>query len=186
MFIDPKAIVNQLSFTGVATIADLGTGSGAWAIACAEKLGASVSVYGVDVQEDMVTRLRNSARELKLPGITPLHANIEKLKGVPLRDGSVDLVIIANVLYCAESREGVLNEASRLVKNNGKLLLVDWTGPHRGMGPDSSQVVTSEAGESLAVQAGFEFDHALPGGAYHWVSLFTRRARAASASSFAV
>lgn len=186
MFLDPKEIISQIDLSTTNIAIDLGTGSGAWALLVAEKLGARGVVYGVDVQEDILTRLAHSAKEAHLSNVTPVHANIEKAKGVPLRDGIADFVVISNVLYCADDKEGVLNEAARLCRNGGQLLLVDWTGAHKGMGPEANQVVTQSEGEKLALDAGFEKVSNILAGAYHWAVIFSRKPAVRAVSKFVV
>jgi ubiquinone/menaquinone biosynthesis C-methylase UbiE len=186
MFIDPKAVISGLSLQNVNTVVDMGTGSGVFALEIATKMNGQGMVYGVDVQENMLVRLANSAKEAKLVNIQPIHANIEKVKGVPLRDGIADLVIVSNVLYCADDRAGVLGEAGRLMRNGGQLLLIDWTNSHRGMGPDPAQVVPRAEGERLSVEAGFELIQPVFAGEYHWALLLKKKPKSSSSSSFAI
>lgn len=186
MFLDPKSILDEIDLSTTNVAIDLGTGSGAWALLIAERLAGGGVVYGVDIQEDILTRLSHTAKEAHLSNIIPVHANIEKVKGVPLRDGIADFVVISNVLYCADDREGVLAEAARLCRNGGQMLLIDWTGPHKGMGPEINQVVTQANGEQLAAHAGFEKVSSILAGAYHWAKIFSRKPSARSGSKFAI
>lgn len=187
MFIDPKAVIAQLPLMGNEVVVDLGAGSGVYTIELAKILAdGGGKVYAVDVQQDILTRLAHTADEEHLTNVAVVHANIEKLGGVHLRDSLADLVVISNTLFCTDHREGVLAEAARLLRPKGHLLLIDWNGPYKGMGPEVNQVVTKEMGAMLAKNAGFDVQLELEGGAHHWVLLCVEAHGASPLHGFAI
>ncbi len=187
MFIDPKVIIDQLGISGSEVVIDLGAGSGVYALEIAKRLGVGGGkVYAVDVQQDLLTRLAHSAQEEKLTNVSCVHADIERRGGVHLRENISDLVIVSNVLYSAEHKEELLGEAARLLRDGGRLLLIDWNGPYRGMGPEASQVVTEEAGKHLAEAAGFRAVRNLDGGDHHWALLCVKEGKSSGIGGFAL
>jgi ubiquinone/menaquinone biosynthesis C-methylase UbiE len=172
MFIDPKEIVAQLPLMGKEIVVDLGAGSGVYTVELAKLLAdGGGKVYAVDVQQDILTRLSHTVTEEHLSNVAVVHADIEKIGGVHLKDGIADLVVISNTLFCTEHRDVVLGEAARLLRSGGHLLLIDWIGPYKGMGPEASQVVSEETGAQLAKNVGFDVQLELPGGDHHWALL---------------
>lgn len=188
MFIDPKEIVAQLPIMGNEIAIDLGAGSGVYTIELAKLLAdGGGKVYAVDVQQDILTRLAHTASEEHLSNVAVVHADIEKIGGVHLKDGIADLVVISNTLFCTEHREAVLGEAARLLRTGGYLLLIDWSGPYKGMGPEAGQVVSKESGAILAKNAGFDVQLELPGGDHHWALLCVHAgSRSTTSGRFAV
>lgn len=187
MFIDPKAVITQLPLMGNEVVVDLGAGSGVYTIELAKILAdGGGKLYAVDVQQDILTRLAHTAKEEHLSNVAVVHANIEKLGGVHLRDGLADLVVVSNTLFCTEHREGVLAEAARLLRPKGHLLLIDWNGPYKGMGPEESQVVSKAMGAELATGAGFDVQLELEGGEHHWVLLCVKIHGSSPQSRFAI
>lgn len=187
MFIDPNAVIEQLPLMGNEVVVDLGAGSGVYTLALAKIVAdGGGKVYAVDVQQDMLTRLSHAVSEEHLANVAFVHADIEKIGGVHLRDGIADLAVISNTLYCTDHRESVLLEAARLLRSEGHLLLIDWKGPYKGMGPEASQVVTMEMGAALAKQAGFAVQLELTGGDHHWVLLCVRSPSSTTSKHFAV
>lgn len=187
MFIDPKEVIAQLPLMGKEIAVDLGAGSGVYTIELAKILAdGGGKVYAVDVQQDILTRLSHTVTEEHLSNVAFVHADIEKIGGVHLKDGIADLVIISNTLFCTEHRDTVLSEAARLLRQGGHLLLIDWSGPYKGMGPEAGQVVSRDAGALLAKNAGFDVQLELPGGDHHWVLLCVHAQSHAAGKRFAV
>jgi ubiquinone/menaquinone biosynthesis C-methylase UbiE len=187
MFIDPKEVIAQLPLMGTEVAIDLGAGSGVYTIELAKILAdGGGKVYAVDVQQDMLTRLAHTVSDEHLSNVAFVHADIEQPGGVHLRDGIADLIVISNTLYCTEHRDAVLGEAARLMRPGGHLLLIDWSGPYKGMGPEADQVVSKELGTALAKKAGFDVQLELKGGDHHWVLLCVHSPTSSTSKRFAV
>lgn len=154
-------------------VADLGCGSGHYAFAAAKVVGNDGKVYAIDVQSDILTRLRNEAAHQKLHNMEAVWGNIEKLGGTKLRDDSVDAAILSNTLFQLEHREGAIAEIKRILRPGGKLLVIDWAGAYGGMGPAPHHVVSERAAEELFIGAGFHKQKAFRGGPHHYSILFT-------------
>ena len=60
-FAHPVRNVDALGIEPGQTIADFGSGSGAYVLAIAEKLHNKGHVYAVDVQQDLLRRTKNEA-----------------------------------------------------------------------------------------------------------------------------
>jgi ArsR family transcriptional regulator len=106
------------------TVADLGVGTGA----LAETLAPFARrVIGVDRSEQML-----SAAALRLAA----HANVElragELERLPVRDGEVDLAVMALVLHYVVDPAVVLGEVRRALKPGGSLVLLDMRAHDRG------------------------------------------------------
>src|ERR1700761_7861022 len=125
-FADPRSNVLQLGLHDGMRIADLGAGSGHYAIAAAHAVGKDGHVYAVDVQEDILAHLRDSAHRAGVRTIDTIWGNLEKAGGTKLRDASVDGVIMSNVLFQLEDPKPAVAEARRIVKAGGKVLVIDW------------------------------------------------------------
>ena len=168
-FADPLSNVLQMGLREGLSVADLGSGSGHYAIAAANIVGESGCVYAVDVQEDVLRRLSSEAKERGLP-LETIRADIEEL---PFADGSMDAVILSNVLFQISKKDQVLKEAKRILKAKGKVLVVDWAGGYSGMGPANEYVVEEADAERLLIASGFHKAKAFRGGPHHYALLFT-------------
>jgi len=172
-FADPKSNVLQLGLRDGMKVADLGAGSGHYAIAAAGVVGADGRVYAIDVQEDVLKHAIDSAHRMGLRNIEIIWGDIEKIGGTKLRDHALDAVILSNVLFQAEHTDALIKEIQRILKPGGRLLVIDWAGAYGGMGPHPGQVVSEHKAEELFITAGFHKLKDFRAGAHHYAIVFT-------------
>jgi ubiquinone/menaquinone biosynthesis C-methylase UbiE len=174
MFSDPKRNIEQFMIGEGSRVADLGAGSGAYTLAAAQAVGPDGVVYAIEVQKDLLPRIQNSAKALGLRNVEVVWADVEPFGGTKLRDGSLDAVIAANILFQVEDRDAFAQEAKRILKPRGKLLLVDWSGSFGGAGPEPKAVVSAEIGRRLFEQYGFTHERDISAGEHHWGMVLRR------------
>jgi len=124
-FLNPEEVLSQLDLSSEMTTADFGSGSGGWALALAKKL-ENGKVYAIDILEEPLSVLSSKAQAENLRNIETIRSNVESKNGSKLVDNSCDLVLLTNLLFQAEDKKAVLNEASRVLRVGGKVLVVDW------------------------------------------------------------
>src|SRR5690606_13333033 len=118
-------------------VADFGAGSGQYSFALAEAVTGAGKVYSVDVQKNLLAKIKNESIKRHLLSIEPVWGDIDKQGGSTLRDNSCDVVVMANILFQLEQKETALKEAYRVLKPRGRLLIVDWSESFGGIGPSS-------------------------------------------------
>ncbi|MCU0660426.1 MAG: class I SAM-dependent methyltransferase [Candidatus Pacebacteria bacterium] len=173
MFANPETIIRQCALSEGMQVADLGAGSGAYAIAAARHVRGG-KVYAVEVQKELLTRIQNEASHAHLTNIEILWGNIEKYGGTKLKDASMDFVIASNVLFQVEDRNAFVREISRVTKPGGRVLLVDWSDSFGGMGPSGEHVITKPIAESFFISEGFLVEKEVSAGAHHYGILFNK------------
>jgi ubiquinone/menaquinone biosynthesis C-methylase UbiE len=172
-FADPKSNVLQLGLREGMKIADLGAGSGHYAIAAAHAIGRDGRVYAVDVQEDVLAHLRDSAHRAGVRNVDTVWGTLEKAGGTKLKDASMDAAILSNVLFQLADPAAAVAEAKRVVKPGGKVLVVDWAGSYGGMGPAPAQVLPEHKAEELFITGGFHKQKSFRAGPHHYGIVFT-------------
>lgn len=182
MFSDPLSILDALGVSAGMTVGDFGAGEGAYARELAKRVGRDGVVYAFDVQKDLVTRLAAEATASKIDNLHAVWADLEVRGGTKLPDASLDAVILANILFQSEDRDALLVEASRVLRDNGRLVLVDWSDASSGSagrpGPHSDHVVTKEAARKLGEGVGLVFDKEIAAGEHHYGLLFRKKGSA--------
>lgn len=173
-FSDPKKNVEQLHLREGMSVADFGAGSGAYSIAAAQTVGDSGKVYAIEVQKDLLQKLKNEATNGGFHNIEALWGDIEVLHGTKIRDHAVDAVIISNVLFQAEDKRGVLNEAKRILRPGGSLLVIDWVDSFGGLGPHPDEVMTQAAAKKLCTEALFAYEKDIEAGGHHYGMIFKK------------
>jgi ubiquinone/menaquinone biosynthesis C-methylase UbiE len=172
-FSNPRENVLQLGLKDGMRVGDLGAGSGHYTEAASAIVGPDGHVYAVDIQEDVLKRLRDHGRERGLRNVSTIWGNFEKLGGTTLKDHALDAVILSNTLFQLEHKEGAAAEIKRILKPGGRLLVVDWAGSYGGMGPGADEVVSERAAEELFIRSGFHKAKTLRAGPHHYSILFT-------------
>ena len=160
VFANPKEILaNHLALKRNMLAADFGCGSGEWAAAVAEIMEHG-KVYAIDLLEEPLSAARSRARVAGLENIEFVKSDIEKL--IPrLRADSLDLVLMTNLLFQVKDKKAVFEEAKRVLKPGGKILVIDWK---NGVAIGPAEKLPQEAVKEFVAQSGFgpvdEFDAA--------------------------
>lgn len=106
---------------GAEKILDFGCGNGSMLFHCA--LRGTKEHLGIDLAEEGIRLARLRAEKMPAGNYRFLEGSSEALSGEP--DSSVDSVILSNILdnLYPEDAETVLNEANRLLRPGGKLMV---------------------------------------------------------------
>lgn len=174
MFSDPQKNIAELEISDGMKVVDLGAGSGFYTIEAAKKVGPSGRVYAVDVQKDLLDKIKNGAKIAGLHNVEVVWGNIEKLGGTKLREAIADRVVVSNTLFQIEPahRENFALEIKRLLRVGGKLLIVDWTSGGR-MSP--GQTVSRLQAEGLFEKNGFIKEKDFNAGDHHYGIIFKKQ-----------
>jgi ubiquinone/menaquinone biosynthesis C-methylase UbiE len=171
-FADPKSNVLQLGLHDGMKIADLGAGSGHYSIAAAAAIGDG-TVYAIDIQEDVLTHLKDTAERAGRRNVKTVWGDFEKLGGTKLKDGVVDAAILSNVLFQVSRHQDALSEVKRIVRPGGKVLVIDWAGYYGGLGPKADRIISEHTAEELFIGAGFHKVKSFRAGPHHYGMVFT-------------
>jgi len=174
MFSDPIKNIEQFGVDPGMKVADLGSGAGFYSLEAAKIIGGSGKVYAVDVQQELLVKLKNEARQQSITNIEILWGDIDEMGGSRIQDSAVERVIIANVLFQTDDKETVVKEANRILKPEGMILLVDWSDSFGGLGPQPSRIISEEQGRALFENQGFEFVRDIQAGAHHYGMVFKK------------
>jgi len=172
MFVNPNDVLIKLALRKDMQAADLGCGSGGWVLPLSQILKDGF-VFAVDVQEEPLSALEGKAQHAGLKNIRIITADLEQgVEKIP--NGSCDLVILANILFQLENKKAVFMTAVRVLKNGGKLLVVDWKADS-SLGPKHERFSMLEV-ETIAKSIGLKQAQNLEQetGAYHYGLVFTK------------
>lgn len=171
MFSDPSSNLAKIGLKEGMRVVDLGAGSGFYTFETAKRVGGSGRVYAVDVQKDLLERLRSVGATQGLRNIEIIWGNAEKIGGTKLREAIADRVIASNVLFQIEKPDDFALEIKRLLKPGGKVLVVDWS----EASPLSPKTLFSSAkAQALFEKTGFKLDQSFNAGDHHYGLIFTR------------
>jgi len=173
MFSDPDKNLAQLGLGEGMKVADLGAGTGYYSIPAGRRVGNAGRVYAVEVQKDLLNRLKSNANVEKIHNIEDVWGSIDTIGGTKLREGLIDRAILANTLFQIEQadRDGLALEIKRILKVGGKLLLVDWL-PGSPLSPKNC--IPRMIAENLFNKNGFVLEKTFNAGDHHYGLVFLR------------
>jgi ubiquinone/menaquinone biosynthesis C-methylase UbiE len=124
-------IIARLKLAPGQVVADLGAGTGAFALPLAKAVGANGKVYAVEIDRGLVDYI---AAKVKQAGV----ANVLPLVGTPtdpsLPAADVDVAFMHDVLHHVEDRPAFLKQAVRYLKPGARFVVIELnpaTSPHK-------------------------------------------------------
>jgi cyclopropane fatty-acyl-phospholipid synthase-like methyltransferase len=150
-------VIQALKLAPDAAVADIGSGTGYFAVRFAHMLEKG-RVYGVDLEPDMVKYLAERAKKENL-------ANLASIAGAPddpKLPAPVDLVILVDVYHHIDNREAYFRKLRASLKSGGRVAIIDFrmdapSGPPKAarIAPDRVKAEFKKAGYTLSSEHAF-------------------------------
>ena len=173
-FLNPEKALVITGLTHGMTVADLGAGSGFYAIAAGKIVGPQGQVYVVDILEPALEHLHSEARVHGIRNIQTIRADLENSNACDsIPEGKTDLVVVANVLHQVQKKQNIFTHAYRLLKTGGKLLVIDWNDSLSPIGPEHGTRISETEVKKLAEKS-FKFADRIATDKYHYGLMFTK------------
>ena len=116
-------LVRSLDLKPGMIVADIGAGSGVISLLMAERILPDGKVLAVDVQQEMLDRLRERTKKLKITNVEPIKGT---QKTTALKAESVDLAIMVDVYHELEFPYEMMLDISKSLKPGGRVAFVEY------------------------------------------------------------
>jgi ubiquinone/menaquinone biosynthesis C-methylase UbiE len=153
-FLNVDQVLHYLDIKDTMTAVEFGCGSADFTVALAKKITKG-RVYALDIQEERISFVKNKLALEKLSNVSTILCDLEAPRGSTLSEKSSDIVLIPNVLFQAENKYAMIEEAVRILKSGGQLLIVDWV-KKNAFGPREGLLSQKEA-KKIADELGLSF-----------------------------
>lgn len=149
----PDMIIDLLDDMENKTIADIGAGTGFFAMRIAQK---AKKVIAIDIDQRFIDYL-DSVKVLELSeNVQPkLEARLGNPSDPNLRPGEADVVIIVNTFMYIRDRVAYLNTLKKGISDNGKIIIVDFKKKRTPIGPPSEIRLPLHIVEDALYEAGY-------------------------------
>lgn len=156
-------------------VADLGCGtSGHFVFPAAHLVGPKGKVYAVDVQKSVLSAVTSRERLEGLDNVEAVWADLERPGTLKILEGSVDLVLLLNILALVNDKAAVVREALRIAKPGGTLVVSDWKTTAAPLGPPVERRLNKAVAQQLLQAAQLELCSEFEAGRYHWGLVFKK------------
>lgn len=104
------------------TVLDIGSGSGTDVLLASRLVGATGKVYGLDMTDAMLNKLRDNIVKMDVKNVEPIQGNAEH---IPLPDAIVDVVTSNGVLNLVPDKPTAFAEIFRVLRPGGAIQISD-------------------------------------------------------------
>ncbi len=173
MFIKPQEVVSNLVLSTGMVVGDFGIGSGAFTEELAREVGKEGKVYAVDIQKNLLERVRKHFLEININNTEFIFGDLENKNGSKLADNSLDLVLLSAIFFQVDNDENLAQEAVRVVKPGGRIVVIDWKESFTGIGPSPDLIFNEHKAIQLFSKFNTEIIQRLEKvGKYHYGVIF--------------
>ena len=169
-------LIKSLDLKPGMVVADIGAGSGVISVLMAEKILPDGKVLAVDVQQEMLDRLRENTKRMKITNIEPVKGTQQTTS---LKPGSVDLAIMVDVYHELEFPYEMLLDISKSLKPGGRIAFVEYRKEDPDVPIKLVHKMTEEQVKKEASQPEFGLKWSKTIGVLPWqhIVLFEKRAK---------
>jgi ubiquinone/menaquinone biosynthesis C-methylase UbiE len=168
----PHEVIDALRLREGEQVADIGAGSGYFALRFARHVGPSGRVYAVDISKEMLAHLEAQA---KAASVSNVRAVLAPPDDPLLPDASIDRVFFCDVWHHVDDQASYLEKLKKVLRPDGQVVMIDFHKRDLPVGPPASMKIAREDLVAQMQAHGFRLatEHTfLP---YQYFLVFTRR-----------
>ncbi len=167
----PQEVLEALKIGNAATVADIGAGTGYFAMRIA-RLAPQGRVYAVDVEPDMTRYLAERAKREGLTNVIPVLAQGDNA-GLPK---PVDLALVVDTFHHIGNRVAYFTRLKASLKDDGRLAIVDFKADSPNGPPPQFRIPPEQAIEEL-MAAGYTLVETGPRLLRQYMLIFRKNAK---------
>ncbi|MBL7054027.1 class I SAM-dependent methyltransferase [Patescibacteria group bacterium] len=173
--IDAKTLLEKTGIGKKMSVADLGCGRrGHFSLQSAKLVGPQGVVYAIDIVKDALASVEGASKVFGVMNLKTIWADLEIYGSTKLKDDSIDLVILNNVLFQTTKEKEIIKEGIRILKKTGKFLIVDWKKSSTLFGPPMENRVSIDEIKQTTREVGLKLVKEFTAGPSHYALIFKK------------
>jgi len=165
----PDDVIRALKLAPDTTVADIGSGTGYFAVRLARSLPGG-HVFGADLEPNMVRYLNERAAREKLLNLSS-HVAAANDPKIP---APVDLALVVNTYHHIGQRQGYFSRLKKSLKPQGRVAIVDFK-PDSPVGPPQRHRIAANAVTEEMARAGYALEASPDFLPYQYLLIFRPR-----------
>ena len=141
-------------------------------VLAAAVVATSFNVSAAGELDKLLEQVKKEAQVENIKNIEVLWADLEVSGGTNIANQSLDVVFLVTVLFLLTDKQEAFNEAKRMIKSDGQILVVEWLSGDMSIGPVADKRVPKETITQLASSANFSQIKDIDAGKYHYGVLY--------------
>ena len=149
--LNPKNLLIKAGFQENMILCDIGAGTGVFTFPATEI--SNNDIYALEISDNMIELLtkRMIERNIKNLKIKKVDSSI-----LPLDNFSCDIAIMVTVMHELDNKELMIDEIKRILKQKGKLIIVEFHKRKTPMGPPVDHRISEEYVEEIGHSKGLK------------------------------
>lgn len=153
--------------------ADLGAGTlGHFVLPAAIIVGPAGKVYAVDILKSALESIKSRAQMEEVTNLETIWGDFERHNGVKIPEKTLHIVSFVNMARVLMRSDVPIDEAKRLLRSNGRVLVVDWQPGSGSLVVKEENRINPEEIKKLFLSKGFEILEEFSAGPQHWGLVF--------------
>ncbi|MFH1837980.1 MAG: methyltransferase domain-containing protein [Candidatus Kuenenbacteria bacterium] len=157
-------------------VGDLGCGgTGYFVLQASKMVGKDGIVYAIDILKPALKSIESRARLEKLYNIKTIWSDLEIHKATKIKNEELNVILLTNILHQSKNPSTVFKEAERMLKKDGKILVVEWEQTNSPLGPKVENRISKEEIKKIAQENNLEKQEEFKAGNYHYGIIFQKK-----------
>lgn len=171
--LDSEVLLRRVGLSTDMHFADFGAGTlGHFVLPAAALVGPVGKVYAVDILTSALESIKSRAQMEGVTNLKTVWGDFERTQGVKIPEKSLHIVSFVNIARVLTKSGVPVEEAKRLLRPNGRVLVVDWQPGSGSFVVEEEKRIKPEEIKQKFFQKGFQLLEEFSAGPQHWGLIF--------------
>lgn len=171
--LDSEVLLRRVGLLTDMHYADFGAGTlGHFVLPAVALVGPAGKVYAVDILKSALQSIKSRAQMEGITNLEIVWGDFERPRGVKIPEKSLHVISFVNIARVIMRSDVPIEEARRLLRPNGRVLVIDWQPGSGSFVVEEEKRIKSEEIKQKFSQKGFQVLDEFSAGPQHWGLIF--------------